>query len=401
MNYGLPYKGSKAKIADRILNLMPSAGTFYDLFAGGMAVTHAAMLRNKFGKVVCNDINGEMTTLFVEAVNGRFKGENRWISRKDFFLLKDSDPYVKYVWSFGNDGETYMYSKEIEPIKKAVWDICFAPTPYERKMAFRGLSKAFEDVENEKKRLRGVVIDICDECGVDCKRREDGTPDVEYLYKELKKAKGNHIRTYMRNALENSGLKQRDVDRHLGTQMSRHYFGASQWALPTAEHYKKMKEIIPGLTEEWGTINESLQRLESLQSLQRLESLQSLQRLESLESLERLERLKRLQRLQSLQSFVGDYRDVDICADSVVYCDIPYINTDSYGIEFDHEDFYDWVCGLDVPVFISEYWMPEDRFDCVAEFKKAKTFGAKNTSVIEKVFCPKNNNRAMKMGKLF
>ena len=105
--------------------------------------------------------------------------------------------------------------------------------------------------------------------------------------------------------------------------------------------------------------------------------------------------------MERLESFVGDYRDVDICADSVVYCDIPYINTDSYGMEFDHEAFYDWVCGLNVPVFISEYWMPEDRFDCVAEFKKAKTFGTKNTSVIEKVFCPKNNNRAMKMGKLF
>jgi hypothetical protein len=386
MNYGLPYKGSKAKIADRILDLMPSAGTFYDLFAGGMAVTHAAMLRNKFGKVVCNDINGEMMNLFVEAVNGRFKGENRWISRKDFFLLKDSDPYVKYVWSFGNNGETYMYSKEIEPIKKAVWDICFAPTPYERKMAFRGLSKDFEETENEKMRLRGVVIDMCDECGVECKRREDGTPDVEYLYKELKKAKSNHIRTYMRNALEKSGLKQSDVDRHLGTQMSGHYFGASQWALPTAEHYKKIQEIIPDLTEDWGTLNESLQSLQSL---------------ESLESLERLQRLQSLERLERLESFVGDYRDVDICADSVVYCDIPYINTDSYGMEFDHEAFYDWVCGLNVPVFISEYWMPEDRFDCVAEFKKAKTFGAKNTSVIEKVFCPKNNNRAMKMGKLF
>ena len=383
MNYGLPYKGSKAKIADRILDLMPSTGTFYDLFAGGMAVTHAAMLRNKFGKVVCNDINGEMMTLFVEAVNGRFKGENRWISRKDFFLLKDSDPYVKYIWSFGNNGETYMYSKEIEPIKKAVWDISFAPTPYERKLAFRGLSKAFEDIENEKKRLRGVVIDMCDECGVECKRRTDGTPDVEYLYKELKKAKTNHIRTYMRDALEKSGLKQSDVDRHLGTQMSGHYFGASQWALPTAEHYKKMQEIIPDLKEDWATLNESLQSLQSLQSL------------------ESLERLERLERLQSLQSFVGDYRDVDICADSVVYCDIPYINTDSYGMEFDYEAFYDWVCGLDVPVFISEYWMPEDRFDCVAEFKKAKTFGKKNTSVIEKVFCPKNNNRAMKMGKLF
>ena len=374
MNYGLPYKGSKAKIADRILDLMPSAGTFYDLFAGGMAVTHAAMMRNKFKRVVCNDINGEMLTLFVEAVNGRFKGENRWISRKDFFLMKDSDPYVKYIWSFGNDGETYMYSKEIEQIKKAVWDICFAPTPYERKLAFKGLSKAFGDIESEKARLRGVVIEMCNECGVECKRREDGTPDVEYLYKELKKAKTNHIRTYMRDALEKSGLKQSDVDRHLGTQMSGHYFGASQWALPTAEHYKKMQEIIPDLKEDWGTLNESLQSLQSLESLERLERLESL---------------------------VGDYRAVDICKDSVVYCDIPYINTDSYGMEFDHEAFYDWACGLEVPVFISEYWMPEDRFDCVAEFKKAKTFGAKNTSVIEKVFCPKNNNRAMKMGKLF
>ena len=392
MNYGLPYKGSKAKIADRILDLMPSAGTFYDLFAGGMAVTHAAMLRNKFGKVVCNDINGEMMTLFVDAVNGRFKQENRWVSREDFFWLKDSDPYVKYVWSFGNNGESYMYGEEIEPIKKAVWDICFAPTSYERKLAFRGLSRAFEAIENEKIRLRGVVIDMCEECGVECKRREDGTPDVECLYEELKKVKSNHIRTYMRNALEKSGLKQSDVDRHLGTQMSGHYFGASQWTLPSDEQYQKLQEILPDLKEDWGTFNESLQ---SLQSLQRLESLERLQRLQS------LQRLQFLQSLERLQSFCGDYRDVHICADSVVYCDIPYINTDSYGMEFDHEDFYDWVCGLNVPVFISEYWMPEDRFDCVAEFKKAKTFGAKNTSGIEKVFCPKNNNRAMKMRKLF
>ena len=378
MNYGLPYKGSKAKIADRILDLMPSAGTFYDLFAGGMAVTHAAMLRKKFGKVVCNDINGKMMTLFVEAVNGRFKGEKRWISRKDFFLLKDSDPYVKYVWSFGNNGEKYMYSKEIEPIKKAIWDICFAPTPYERKLAFRGLSKAFEEVENEKKRIRGVVFDMCDECGVECKRREDGTPDVEYLYEELKKAKSIHIRTYMRNALENSGLKQRDVDRHLGTQMSNHYFGASQWALPTAEHYKKMKEIIPDLTEDWGTLNESLQSLERLQSLQSLES------------------------LESLESYCGDYRSITIEEDSVIYCDIPYVGTDGYESgEFDHEEFYEWACRQSQPIFISEYYMPEDRFECVAEFKKCKSFGTKNTSVIEKLYCPRHNNKAMVMRGLF
>ena len=369
MNYGLPYKGSKTKLADRILDLMPSARNFYDLFAGGMAVTHAALVRNKFKRIIANDINGEMMELFRKAVNGGFRNESRWVSRNDFFRLKDNDPYVKYVWSFGNNGGTYMYSKEIEPIKKAVWDICFAPTPYERKLAFRGLSRAFEDIEKEKERLRGIVIKMCEECGVDVKRRKDGTPDVECLNKELKKAKANIIRMYMREALDKSGIKQRDVDKYLGTQMSGHYFGASQWALPTADHYKKMKEILPDLKEDWGTLSESLQSLESL---------------------------------ERLQSNCGDYRSITIEEDSVIYCDIPYVGTDGYeSDEFNHEDFYEWACRQSQPIFISEYYMPEERFECVAEFKKCKSFGVKNTSVIEKLYCPRHNNKAMVMKGLF
>ena len=81
MNYGLPYKGSKNKLAEKILALMPRARVFYDLFAGGMAVTHAALVSNKFGRVVANDINGEMGTLFENAINGDFRNEDRWISR--------------------------------------------------------------------------------------------------------------------------------------------------------------------------------------------------------------------------------------------------------------------------------------------------------------------------------
>ena len=381
MNYGLPYKGSKTKLADRILDLMPSARNFYDLFAGGMAVTHAALIRNKFKRIIANDINGEMMDLFRKAVNGGFRDESRWISRSDFFRLKDNDTYVKYIWSFGNNGETYMYSKEIEPIKKAVWDICFAPTPYERKLAFRGLSRAFEDIEKEKARLRGIVIKMCEDCGVDVKRRKDGTPDVECLNKELKKAKTNHIRVNMREALDKSGLKQRDVDKYLGTQMSGHYFGASQWALPTAEHYKKMQEILPDLKEEWGTLRERLQSLERLQDLQSLE---------------------RLQDLQSLENYCGDYRSITIEEDSVIYCDIPYVGTDGYESgEFNHEEFYEWACRQSQPIFISEYYMPEDRFECVAEFKKCKSFGPKNTSGIEKLYCPRHNNKAMVMKRLF
>lgn len=42
MNYGLPYLGSKSKIANDIISLFPPAENFYDLFAGGCAITHVS-----------------------------------------------------------------------------------------------------------------------------------------------------------------------------------------------------------------------------------------------------------------------------------------------------------------------------------------------------------------------
>ena len=41
--YGVPYLGSKSRIATWVVEHLPSAETFVDLFAGGCAVTHAAL----------------------------------------------------------------------------------------------------------------------------------------------------------------------------------------------------------------------------------------------------------------------------------------------------------------------------------------------------------------------
>ena len=92
-----------------------------------------------------------------------------------------------------------------------------------------------------------------------------------------------------------------------------------------------------------------------------------------------------------LTTKVGDYRNVEILPDSVIYADIPYKDTRDYGIEFDHEAFYDWCEKQTALVLISEYWMPEDRFVCIAEFERKSTFSATNNSLsrIEKVFVPK------------
>ena len=120
MKYGLPYKGSKNKLAERIVSLLPKRTHLIDLFCGGCAVSHAALLRNKYEHIHINDINWMCPTLFIDALNGKYQNETRWISREDFFRLKDTDPYVAVVWSFGNNLRNYLYSKEIEPLKKAI-----------------------------------------------------------------------------------------------------------------------------------------------------------------------------------------------------------------------------------------------------------------------------------------
>ena len=119
-NYGFPYKGSKNRLAEKIVKLFPDAENFYDLFCGGCAITHRALIENRWKNYVINDIDSRCPKLFFDAINGKFKNETRWISREDFFKLKDNDGYVAFCWSFGNNGSYYLYSKEIEPWKKAL-----------------------------------------------------------------------------------------------------------------------------------------------------------------------------------------------------------------------------------------------------------------------------------------
>lgn len=136
MRYGMPYMGSKNKLAERIVSLLPRAEHLYDVFCGGCAIAHCAALSGKWGHIHINDIS-DMPQLFVDAVAGKYRDERRWISREDFFALKDSEPYVRSCWSFGNNGQDYLYSREIEPYKRAVWMMLTAEGVRERRQAYR------------------------------------------------------------------------------------------------------------------------------------------------------------------------------------------------------------------------------------------------------------------------
>ena len=89
-----------------------------------------------------------------------------------------------------------------------------------------------------------------------------------------------------------------------------------------------------------------------------------------------------------------DYTDIRVeSPDSVIYCDIPYFACVNYNKgKFDHERFYTWCENQSVPVFISEKWMPEDRFECIAEKEtvSSKCATDKNYRYTERLYVPKS-----------
>ena len=364
MRYGLPYKGSKNSIAREIVDQLPPAEYFVDLFAGGGAITHAAMESGKFDKFIMNDIESGLTELFKDAVYGKYQNEQRWISREDFKSLKDTDHYVRYCWSFGNNGFTYLYSQEVEPWKRALhYARVFKDFSELEKFGIVSDGSQADIVkhhdEYKKKYIAWYQINVMHS-------REVYEAELEKLTRNIEHNKAE-LRAYLLVALKASGLRSADIDRHLGTNgMAGHYFGKSQWEFPTRENYIKLQEIMP-LYQDYDIIY-------GLQEL-----------------------WQSLQRLQSLQSYSTDYSEIQIPENSVVYCDIPYRGTDEYVTGgFDYERFYKWAL-KQKNIYISEYQMPEP---FVSVWKKEKVqllngAGAGSKKIENIYTVPSNTNRPL------
>lgn len=140
-------------------------------------MTHAALLSGKFKEVHANDIT-DSVKLFEDALTGdiaKYEPE-RFRNREDFFAEKDSNPYVRLVYSFGNDQRTYLYGRETEPYKKAVHEMLYAATPNERRLKFKTVIRELEKLgvistpprfikdnqaEEAKQRIGSVNMNVC------------------------------------------------------------------------------------------------------------------------------------------------------------------------------------------------------------------------------------------------
>jgi DNA adenine methylase len=105
--------------------------------------------------------------------------------------------------------------------------------------------------------------------------------------------------------------------------------------------------------------------------------------------------LKQVPNLIGVEFQSVSYENLVVPENSLIYCDIPYKGTKQYATskDFDYEKFYDWckmMASKGHKVFISEYTMPEENFDCVWSKETKNSMSLKNTyQIIEKLWVPK------------
>jgi len=99
--------------------------------------------------------------------------------------------------------------------------------------------------------------------------------------------------------------------------------------------------------------------------------------------------------LQDVSFYHSDYQKLLFPDNSIIYCDIPYKNTTEYKTDiFNYPEFYDYAERKSKEghkVFISEYWMPADRFTKI--WQKQVNCGmvaGSPKNKIESLFIPKN-----------
>ena len=347
-NYGLPYTGSKSRIAHWVIDHLPRGRVLIDAFAGGCAITHRALLSQKWQTIIANDINGKYPQLFLDAIHGRYRDEKRWISLEDFERLKSKDAFVACCWSFGNNLRGYMYSQGIEPYKRALH-----------------YAIVFNDFAPMQELMPEVAQAVRDAIHWIPNTHDRRITAQNVIVKTLKRLTDDN---FAHPIIQSNPLYQ--TIRH------------------TSRNTLSLKNL------------ESLESLERMERMESLKSLQSLQRLQSLERLERLQSLERLERLQSMERMQVtslSYDKIDIPDGAVVYCDPPYHACDKSLYEstakaFDHCAFYDWCVSVSKtnPIFISEYSIEDDRFEVVAEKQKMTSMSPKTAfNVTERLYTVK------------
>lgn len=330
--YGIPYTGSKNRLAEKIIAHFPEADTLVDGFFGGGAITHCAMVHNKFKNYIANDLR-TTPQFFKECMEGKHSNNTKWVSHEDFNNSSRDDWFVRLLWSFSNNCNCYMYSKRIEPVKKAFhYAICFND--------FSLLEDLYPNFVCDKvqERLENIPVESWNE------RRLAAMHTVKEI-----------LRTHPK-------------------ELTRKDFGCSSDTGGNLQHHL-------------GCIN----RLSHLERINRLPHLECINRLPHLECVMKVYNLD----YRLLSDIISDNSVVYL--DPPYKGTFDYSENNSGSMKnagvFNTEEFLDWAyeIGKKHPTFISEYCIEDNRFQLVDEWSRkcgAAGQGARQ-SVTERLYTVK------------
>lgn len=401
--WGCPYKGSKGRIAQEIIDCLPDASNLYDLFAGGCAISHCAMSSGRYKDIYINDLSWMPVEFFRNALLGKYKDRYEWVSREDYNRLKDTDPYIRYCWSFGNDGKSYIYGKELEPFKRACHIAIVDRDFKELKEYFPGFDYEALQAEDDRERRRIMVMRM-----------------IRAGLREIKAGKEHENNLSLQNEMRVNGAYTVDACRHInGMEEQNRVNGCFKSGTEremdedmTAQIPSRYENRVNDIAEGYGIMQAEqtdMQRVDKVndiasrdnlkqaeqQEMQHSNGVNSISADHSDQSLIKEVETSNTNNLPTVSSYganihfsIGDYRKVEILPDSVVYCDIPYQGTSGYDdIEFDYASFFDWCAAQTVPVYVSSYSIDDPRFMLVKEMGITRKFNAeKPKKIVERLY---------------
>ena len=343
-SFGLPYTGSKNRIAPWLMEMLPDCEHFVDVFAGGCAVSHAMILYGKARKITLNDLQGDVVNLFIDALNGDLDkyAPYQWIDRKTFFDQKDNNPLVKLVYSFGNNGKDYLYSRQLEEYKHSVH------------MAL---------IDNDWT----LFNDLCPELSEKCKNEllkfpiieNDYSKSIRERYLKFNKKCIEILREISGNNLYSDFIQQHPFYRTAKKER--------------ISHVKSNTEI-SGITASQDIL--SILRIESVQPSSHFAKIYRINQTNN-----------NINNLPVINAQSMDYRLLDIPNNSVVFCDPPYKDSDvKYNnIKFDHEEFYNWCIekSKNNDVYVTEYSIEHPNFKLIGEKARLVSMNAQGSQRVK------------------
>lgn len=398
-NYGLPYMGSKNKLAEGIVNFLPQKKVLVDLFGGGGAISVCASQSGKYEKIIYNELNTLIAETFQKAINGDYENERRWVSREEFEKLKKTDGYVAICFSFSNNCNTYMYGPKIEPYKRAYhYAIVFDD--------FGPFNELFDDETTEK-----------------IKKSVEGITDLKERRIKFSHALGDYILSLEKCEPLGSNEKLDTVKNTVDVDPT--YIGHVNQHLQYKERFDLLKRTmsVKNETRGSGSATQHIECQEKFDLLKHTMNMYGTPRniCQNLEQQERVSTLKHTMNVYALENcglgrdsithgigstfqnrvleespikvFNKDYADVELPSpeECVIYCDIPYEKTTSYTTGgFDYERFYKWCqekTSEGYQIFVSSYELPEDLFISVWEKQRhCKAASGSGKKVVEKIY---------------